>query len=123
MKSAGTTMHHEHYLCTDAAAHMVLWLEEKPLALVLLADVLSCPQVMQTLKEDAAPSTDQEMAGRKPAFLCVSRVAKRTAMHNPIGRSSVFLFNMHYCIVFQSLALTAVRLLVIDEVFYHRRVI
>ena len=118
MKPAGTTMHHEHYLCTDAVACMVVWLQ-KTLALVLLAAVLSCPQVVQTLKEDAAPSTDQEKAGRKPlkTFLCMRRVVRSTAMHIPIGCSSVLLFNAHYCIVFQSPTLTTVRLLVIDEVF------
>lgn len=44
-------------MCTDAVAYMGLWFEEKALTLALLAAVLSCPQVVQTLKEGAAPSS------------------------------------------------------------------
>lgn len=58
--NVGTTMHHEHYLCTSAVADMVLWLWEKTHPLVLLTTVLSCPQVVQTLKEYAAPTSEQE---------------------------------------------------------------
>lgn len=111
-------MYHEHYLCTDAVADMVLWLQ-KTLALVLLAAVLSCPQVVQILKEEDAPSTDQEEVGRKSlkTLLCMRRMVRRTAKHIPIGSSSVLFFNTHYCITFQSPALTTVRLLVVGEVF------